>query len=374
MLSVRAVSVIGYRRLPVRMSETVDRSQRSGGSFAYPASATHDSCSGNMSSAPPSPQSPSIDAQPVCPVSHGPSKKIVALTGPRKLADLQESLRKSGFAHLMTSNPLIQIYNERFQCFVDFDESTTVNDGALSTWLSHGTTLEAVEQPYPKKLYKAAAVTLVNTYPQLRDSSDSGYASWYMCLLNKYKNMRKRMPPGCPEVDAQKAKFKARNLGESPVASSKTGFRRQTIVKSTFEMGSAFVTEATDFMKRELKKQNPNMEKVEDAMLRTTVARRRSIELDGMSLTDVVSHYPALTLEKGILNECRRLTGVSPDEALLRALGEFGEHILNAAAHKQAAQSTLCSLQNEISVDNRIARNYAKGVAAIMVLPFLVSE
>ncbi|XP_037515680.1 uncharacterized protein LOC119392801 [Rhipicephalus sanguineus] len=109
-------------------------------------------------------------------------------------------------------------------------------------------------------------------------------------------------------------------------------------------------------------------------MLRTTAARRKSIELDGMSLTDVVGLYPALTLEKEILNECRRLTGVSPDEALLRALREFSEHILNAAAQKHAAQTTLCSLQADMSVDNRIARNYAKGVGAIMVLPFLVNE
>ncbi|KAL1472746.1 hypothetical protein MTO96_039135 [Rhipicephalus appendiculatus] len=66
----------------------------------------------------------------LCLVSHGSSKKIVALKGSRKLADLQESLRTSGFAHLMTSNPLIQIYSERFKCFVDLDD-TTVNDGAL---------------------------------------------------------------------------------------------------------------------------------------------------------------------------------------------------------------------------------------------------
>ncbi|KAL1479098.1 hypothetical protein MTO96_052147 [Rhipicephalus appendiculatus] len=116
------------------------------------------------------------------------------------------------------------------------------------------------------------------------------------------------------------------------------------------------------------------MEKAEDAMLKTTVARRKSIEVEGMSLTNLVSLYPALTLEKGILNECRRLTGVSPDEALLRVLKEFSEHILNAAAKKHAAQSTLCSLQTDIPVDNRIARNYAKGVGAIMVLPFLVNE
>ncbi|XP_037520641.1 uncharacterized protein LOC119397284 [Rhipicephalus sanguineus] len=139
-------------------------------------------------------------------------------------------------------------------------------------------------------------------------------------------------------------------------------------------MDAAFVTEATDFMKKELKKQNPDMKKVEDSMLRTTAARRKSIELDSMSLTDVVGLYPALTLEKEILNECRRLTGVSPDEALLRALREFSEHILNAAAQKRAAQTTLCSLQADMSVDNRIARNYAKGVGAIMVLPFLVNE
>ncbi|KAL1421513.1 hypothetical protein MTO96_023076 [Rhipicephalus appendiculatus] len=61
--------------------------------------------------------------------------------------------------------------------------------------------------------------------PQSEDTAEM--ISWYMCLRNKYKNMRKRMPPGCPEVDAQKAKFKAKKLDESPVASSETRFRRQ---------------------------------------------------------------------------------------------------------------------------------------------------
>ncbi|KAL1480641.1 hypothetical protein MTO96_050854 [Rhipicephalus appendiculatus] len=199
---------------------TMESSQRSHCSVASPvsASAIHDSCSGNTPFSPPSIESTSIGAQPVCLVSHGSSKKIVALKGSRKLADLQESLRTSGFAHLMTSNPLIQIYSELFKCFVDLDD-TTVNDGALI------------------------------------------------------------------------------NLVVSPDHSS-----------------------------------------------------------------------------KAILNECRRPTDVSPDEALLRALKEFSEHILNAAAKKHAAQSTLCSLQTDIAVDNRIARNYAKGVGAIMVLPFLVNE
>ncbi|KAL1479094.1 hypothetical protein MTO96_052148 [Rhipicephalus appendiculatus] len=151
---------------------------------------------------------------------------------------------------------------------------------------------------YPNKLYNVAAVTLVNTYPQLRDSSDSGHTSWYMCLRNKYKNMRKRMPPGCPEVDAQKSKWKARKLGESPVA-SKTAFRRQTIVKSTFETDPIFVTEATNFIIKELKKQSPNMEKVEDAMLKTTVARRKSIELEGMSLTDLGQPLSSTNSRKG---------------------------------------------------------------------------
>ncbi|KAL1481421.1 hypothetical protein MTO96_034471 [Rhipicephalus appendiculatus] len=133
----------------------------------------------------------------------------------------------------MTSNPLIQIYSERFKCFVDLDD-TTVNDGALiNLVVSPDHSSKAVEQPYSNKLYNVAAVSLVNNYPQLRDSSDSGH----------------------------------------------------------------------------------------------------------------------------ILNECRRLTDVSPDEALLRALKEFSEHILNAAAKKHAAQSTLCSLQTDIAVDNRIARN-----------------
>ncbi|KAL1468463.1 hypothetical protein MTO96_041459 [Rhipicephalus appendiculatus] len=100
-------------------------------------------------------------------------------------------------------------------------------------------------------------------------------------------------------------------------------------------------------------------------------------KLYNVAAMSLVNNYPQLrdSSDSGhILNECRRLTDVSPDEALLRALKEFSEHILNAAAKKHAAQSTLCSLQTDIAVDNRIARNYAKGVGAIMVLRFLVNE
>lgn len=89
-------------------SETMESSDCSVASAASP-SAIHESGSDNTPFSSPSMESTSTDAQPVCLVSHGSSKKIVALKGSRKLADLQESLRTSGFAHLMASNPLIQV-------------------------------------------------------------------------------------------------------------------------------------------------------------------------------------------------------------------------------------------------------------------------
>nr|XP_054930921.1 uncharacterized protein LOC126538755 isoform X2 [Dermacentor andersoni] len=60
-----------------------------------------------MSSDPPSTERSPTDAEEaVCLVSHGPSKKIVNLTGAWKLSDLHESPLTGGFAYLMTGNDL----------------------------------------------------------------------------------------------------------------------------------------------------------------------------------------------------------------------------------------------------------------------------
>ncbi|XP_049511188.1 uncharacterized protein LOC125939792 [Dermacentor silvarum] len=187
-----------------------------------------------------------------------------------------------------------QIYNERFQCFVDLDDDTEIKDGAKINLLVCKDTEQPIaeKQPniglqdlhqvggaqssskevdkyvlpqvpvdiavelktvrkgdvpdrlrrrivdwifydlsshgmYPKRIYTAAARTLVASYPQLNDSSDTGYFSWLLSLKNKFKNVRKRMPPGCPEVDAQKEKVRLRKLGDGCDEQNKIPFRRE---------------------------------------------------------------------------------------------------------------------------------------------------
>lgn len=75
-------------------------------SLASVAPVIPDNCS-SMSSDPTSTEGSPTDAEAVYLVSHGPPKKIVKFTGARKLADLHESVRMGGFAHLMTCNDLL---------------------------------------------------------------------------------------------------------------------------------------------------------------------------------------------------------------------------------------------------------------------------
>ncbi|XP_070393516.1 uncharacterized protein [Dermacentor albipictus] len=111
-----------------------------------------------MSFDPPSANCSPTDAEEaVCLVSHGLSKKVVKLAGARKLADLHESLRTGGFTHLMKGGDLlIQIFNHRFQCNVDMDESTRVHDGALINLVVSPSNSEASEAPRKPSLLACA--------------------------------------------------------------------------------------------------------------------------------------------------------------------------------------------------------------------------
>nr|XP_054930922.1 uncharacterized protein LOC126538755 isoform X3 [Dermacentor andersoni] len=116
-----------------------------------------------MSSDPPSTERSPTDAEEaVCLVSHGPSKKIVNLTGAWKLSDLHESPLTGGFAYLMTGNDLqIQIFNDRFQYYVDMGESTTVYDGAVINLVvspSDSKASEAPKKPYAPCLIQSVLI------------------------------------------------------------------------------------------------------------------------------------------------------------------------------------------------------------------------
>ncbi|XP_037502399.1 uncharacterized protein LOC119376731 isoform X2 [Rhipicephalus sanguineus] len=167
-------------------------------------------------------------------------------------------------------------------------------------WLTYDLSLRGM---YPKRLYATAARCLVALYPQLKDSSDSGHFSWFLSLKNKFKNLRKRMPPGCPEVDAQKAKRARKPLADVSNQANQQPFCHETAVAPVFEMDEVFVTEAINFMKKELSTRNPNMEKVKDAMDKTCKARRKCLEGDKMSVKEFVALYPALTLEREMSEE-----------------------------------------------------------------------
>ncbi|XP_049517356.1 uncharacterized protein LOC125943063 isoform X2 [Dermacentor silvarum] len=182
------------------------------------------------------------------------------------------------------------------------------------------------------------------------------------------------MPPGCPEVDAQKEKVRLRKLGDGCDQQSKIPFRRETAVSTSFEMDPVFVTETINFMKKELSNPNPSMEKVKDAMDRTTQARRKCLEVDSMNIQDFLKLYPALMVEKEILNECSRPTSISPDESLLQALRQHADGILQAAQYKRPALPTYTSVTTAIKMSQGISKNCARGVGALILLPFLLNE
>lgn len=71
-------------------------------------------------------------------------------------------------------------------------------------------------------------------------------------------------------------------------------------VEPALELQPVFVAESTDFMKKELKRSNPDMAKIEDAMERTFSARRRTLVNDHPALVEFLTMYPALRLEKQV--------------------------------------------------------------------------
>ncbi|XP_077535808.1 uncharacterized protein LOC144148092 [Haemaphysalis longicornis] len=192
-----------------------------------------------------------------------------------------------------------------------------------------------------------------------------------MSIKNRFKNSRKGMPKGNPEANREKEKAKMRREQGSSARPAKADCHRETAV-TAFELDSVFVDEAINFMKKELKKTTPDMEKVTDAMNRTAPARRKCLE--SLTLGELLTAYPALTLKQQILNECFLLTGIHTDRALLAVLQEFGDIIVDAVKGKRAALPTLALAQAYINAAEGVAKSYAKEVAALALLPFLLNE
>ncbi|XP_070379310.1 uncharacterized protein [Dermacentor albipictus] len=222
---------------------------------------------------------------------------------------------------------------------------------------------------YPGRLYETAARELVQRYPQLRDGFGDGHMSWQTALRYKGKNTRKKLPAGIKEVDELREKAKRRKASSTCEEDSNTKTAKVHVRKSSFWNG-AFnegedekSTEAhIEIMKKEMRVAGGNADKIRESMHKTFRKRRTFIEMEKPAVTDLLQIYPALSLERELLNEFHRLTGLNAKERINAFVEKYGQRILALAPKKK----------RPLEEDPDDAYYYT--VAVLMSLPRLAKE
>ncbi|XP_077498713.1 uncharacterized protein LOC144109797 [Amblyomma americanum] len=150
---------------------------------------------------------------------------------------------------------------------------------------------------YPGKFYEPAAKALVLKYPVLRDTIGTGYDSWRVAFKYKMGNIRKSVDND-PNVEEARKKF-----GRKGNFQDKSGLKKQCRVprdtlETTVEEVDGVVAAHVDFMAKEMKRCNPDIQKLKVSMQTTLPSRRKWIKINSPSTEELLDKYPALTLRE----------------------------------------------------------------------------
>ncbi|XP_037529378.1 uncharacterized protein LOC119406719 [Rhipicephalus sanguineus] len=117
-------------------------------------------------------------------------------------------------------------------------------------------------------------------------------------------------------------------------------------------------------MRKEMHLAGGNADKIKESMDKTFRMRRAYVDLEKPALTDLLQVYPAMRLERELLNEFYRLTGVNAKEALLTLVRKYGQQILALTPRSSRHQADVEDPDNP----------YHCTVAVLMPVPRLVKE
>ncbi|XP_029832548.2 uncharacterized protein LOC115317129 [Ixodes scapularis] len=188
---------------------------------------------------------------------------------------------------------------------------------------------------YPGRLYAEAARQLILKHPDLRDSIGTGYDSWHRSLRFKAKYERRKLQ-GLGILPNNGATSSKGTTAVADVSDPRRCYRTPVCA----QFGALDVSEDrhsvaghVNTMKRELKKQVPDKEIVNDAMGRTFQARRELVS-SAASISDILEDYPALKLKQQIFYEFERITSINLKQRFFEMASENLTAVLELTENK----------------------------------------
>ncbi|CAN8011114.1 unnamed protein product [Ixodes pacificus] len=229
----------------------------------------------------------------------------------------------------------------------------------------------------PGPLYAVASQQLVAKYPALKDSSRNTWDVWRGHLRVKSKNKRRSMTDSVPGVGEARAKHqKAKDARNNPVGASVRHIARHM-------NGVTFFGDAEDedslaghraFMAKEIRKTNPDREKIELSMERTFDERRHWMVATQPLVADIVAKYPALGYAQGIRQEFHRLTKCEISIELEEAVKKVGMRVLSLAARKRRNKAAVNDLNERLDTSPEVERDSCFATGILSLLPRLLKE
>ncbi|CAN8017299.1 unnamed protein product, partial [Ixodes persulcatus] len=238
---------------------------------------------------------------------------------------------------------------------------------------------------YPGPLYAVAAEQLVAKYPKLRDGSSLKYEVWRAHLRVKAKNRRRAKESTVPGVGAARAKHQKASEARQQSADARPAVAVQHIARRLSGVTYWGVAEDQDsvaghlaFMAKEVRKGNPDWQKIVLSMERTFDERRHWMLSAQPLLADILARYPALGYPQAIsfyyhFSFLRSLCLASHAE-LEAAIQKCGTRVVTLAERKWRLKATVDQLHKRLDLLPEGEKDGCFATGVLLLLPRLLKE
>ncbi|KAK8788332.1 hypothetical protein V5799_021891 [Amblyomma americanum] len=290
----------------------------------------------------------------------------------------------------------IEVYNSRFDTYVDVPEGHTFSDGdkinlvgssssdeqnlPLETGTDDGPLVLAPSCSEPDKrlftvqqpLYELPPIPLDikadiegTTLGEVSSRTKNRIVSWitaHLLTIDWY--------PGKFYEPAAKALVLKYPVLRDTIG---TGYPRDTL-ETTVEEVDGVVAAHVDFMAKEMKRCNPDIQKLKVSMQTTLPSRRKWIKINSPSTEELLDKYPALTLREMIHQEFMEICKVDFERKLLGFINGHGQRLFSILKTSRTAQKIFSEVQKAIADSEGDAKKYCFAVGVLQLLPHLVKE
>ncbi|CAN7999372.1 unnamed protein product [Ixodes hexagonus] len=229
---------------------------------------------------------------------------------------------------------------------------------------------------FPDKLYEMAAKGLVRTFPDLKDSTGTGYDSWRVAMRYKAKRERRKLRERARQEDVCEGEVRppkqSRPLRD-PTPRRVTRPGTDIVLPTDGEDGDSIRGHILGTQK-ELEKPRPNMAYVEDSMTRTLATRRLWVTVEHPSVAAIVERYPALQHGTFVQQEFTAVTGQTIGDRLVAGLVKSSLRILEAARSKRHLAGFFQDFDERFASTESSPEDEMLFRAALQALPSLVKE